>query len=214
MQSRHLLRLFAAVATAGLALAAAPAAAKDGWQSLFDGKTLGRWSVASFSSGGKVEVKDGLIALSTGKPMTGIVWSNEPPARMDYEIELEAMRTEGGDFFCGLTFPVGTNPCTFIVGGWGGTVTGLSSIDGFDASDNQTSSTVQYENGRWYRIRVRVTTAKIEAWIDDRQLVDLETESRAISIRWEVEPCVPLGIATWKTGSAVRNIRIRRLGSQ
>ena len=212
MKYRHLIPLFAIAVAGNLAVAAEPSAGTNGWQSLFDGKTLGKWCAAGFSSNGKIEVKDGAIALSAGKPMTGIVWSNEPPARMDYEIELEAMRTEGGDFFCGLTFPVGTNPCTFVVGGWGGTVTGLSSIDGYDASDNMTSSTVQYDNGRWYRIRVRVTQSKIEAWVDDKQLVDFETENHRISIRWEVEPCVPLGIATWRTGSAVRNIKIRRLG--
>ena len=38
---------------------------------------------------------------------------------MDYELRLEAKRVEGGDFFCGLTFPVGKEYCTLILGGWG-----------------------------------------------------------------------------------------------
>ena len=213
MKYRYLIWLFFMAATAGLAVAVEPQTDKDGWQSLFDGKTLGNWKAADFVSNGKIEVKDGTIALSTGKPMCGIVWSNQPPARMDYEIQLEAMRTEGNDFFCGLTFPVGTNPCTFIVSGWAGSVTGLSSIDGSDASENETTRTVQYEDRRWYRIRVKVTKTKIEAWVDDQQLVNLETTDRRISVRWEVEPCIPLGIATWNTGSAIRNIRLRRFGS-
>lgn len=213
MKYRYLIWLFFMAATAGLAVAAEPQTDKDGWQSLFDGKTLGNWKAADFVSNGKIEVKDGTIALSAGKPMCGIVWSNQPPARTDYEIQLEAMRTEGNDFFCGLTFPVGTNPCTFIVSGWAGSVTGLSSIDGSDASENETTRTVQYEDRRWYRIRVKVTKTKIEAWVDDQQLVNLETTDRRISVRWEVEPCIPLGIATWNTGSAIRNIRLRRFGS-
>ena len=51
--------------------------------------------------------------------MTGITWTNEMP-RMGYEISLEAMRVEGSDFFCGLTFPVGKDYLSLIVGGWGG----------------------------------------------------------------------------------------------
>ena len=195
------------------AAAGEPAIGKDGWQSLFDGKTMGKWKPADFSSNGKIAIKDGSIAISAGKPMAGIVWSNEPPARMNYEIQLEAMRTEGNDFFCGLTFPVGTNPCTFVVGGWGGTVTGLSSIDGYDASENETSSSATFDNNRWYRIRVKVTRSKIEAWIDDKQMVDLDTTNRRISVRWEIDACIPLGIATWCTGSAVRNIKIRKCNS-
>ena len=195
-----------------IAVGAEPSVDKYGWQSLFDGKTMGKWKASAFSSNGKIEIKDGAIQIGTGKPMSGITWSGEPPARMDYEIQLEAMRTDGSDFFCGLTFPVGTNPCTFVVGGWGGTITGLSCIDGFDASENETSCSSKYDNNHWYTIRVKVSKDKIEAWIDDKQLIDFATENRRISVRWEVEESIPIGIATWGTGSAIRNIKIRKYG--
>jgi hypothetical protein len=210
MKYRYLTWLFPMIISAGLSIAADSTVDKDGWLSLFDGKALGKWKPSNFHGNGKIEVKDGMIMIGSGKPMSGIVWSNEPPARMNYEIQLEAMRTEGNDFFCGLTFPVGTNPCTLVVGGWGGSVTGLSSIDGFDASENETSTSATYSNNRWYRIRVKVTKSRIEAWIDDKQIVDLDTTNRRISVRWEVEESIPLGIATWCTGSAVRNIRVRK----
>jgi hypothetical protein len=212
MNIRRYVGIITLALATSIAFGAEPAVDKDGWQSLFDGKTMGKWNPADFSSNGKIEVKDGSIQIGIGKPMSGIVWSNEPPARMDYEIQLEAMRTEGSDFFCGLTFPVGTNPCTFVVGGWGGAITGLSSIDGYDASENETSSSTKYENNRWYKIRVKVSKSKIEAWIDDKQMVNFETENRRISVRWEMEPSIPLGMATWCTGSAVRNIKIRKYG--
>lgn len=215
MKCRQFTATIALIAIAtGLALADGPQSGTNGWLSLFDGKSLGKWKASSFSSGGKVEAKDGIIAIAVGNPMSGITWSNEPPARMDYEIRLEARRTDGHDFFCGLTFPVATNSCTLIVGGWGGSLIGLSSINGSDASENETTGTMEFESNRWYRICVKVTKPKIEAWIDDRQIVDLDTENLRFSIRWEVEPSVPLGIATWRTGSAVRNIRMRRLGNQ
>ena len=58
-----------------------------------------------------MEVKDGQILLHFGSEMTGITWTGELP-RIDYEIKLEAMRVDGTDFFCGLTFPVGDPPCS------------------------------------------------------------------------------------------------------
>src|SRR6185369_7925223 len=88
--------------------------------SLFDGKTLTGWKESDFAGRGEVEVKDGRIVIGTGV-MTGITWTNEVPTN-NYEISLEAMRVEGSDFFCALTFPVGKDPCSFIVGGWGGGV--------------------------------------------------------------------------------------------
>lgn len=190
------------------------AAAAVPWQSLFDGNGLGRWKASDFQDNGKIEVAGGTIRIGMGKPMAGITWNGEPPARTNYEIELEAMRTEGHDFFCGLTFPVGKDPCTLICGGWGGSLVGLSSIDGNDASENSTSTTASFENQRWYKIRVRVTPKLIAAWIDDEQVVNLELQGHRIGIRWEVEPAVPLGVSTWNTGGAIRNIRWRDLDNR
>jgi hypothetical protein len=87
----------------------------------------------------------------------------------------------------------------------------LSSIDGLDASENTTTTTEDFENNRWYKIKVRVTKQRVEAWIDGELIVNQELEGHEIGIRWEVEPSVPLGIATWLTGSALRNIRWRNL---
>ena len=181
------------------------------WISLSDGKTLGNWRSTPFGGEGEVTVKDGQIVMSMGSDMTGVTWKGDPPARMNYEVEVEAMRVEGGDFFCGLTFPVGKDPCTLILGGWGGGMTGLSSLDYRDASENETSQWVSYQNGRWYHIRLRVTPGKIEAWLDDKQIVDVVTTDRKIGIRIECDLSKPLGIATWRTTGAVRAVRVRKL---
>ena len=188
-----------------------PPAADHPWQALFDGKTLNGWKVAGFRQEGRITVANGELQISPGRPAAGIVRDGEPPARMNYEIELEAQRTEGRDLFCGLTFPVNKYPCTLICGGWGGAVVGLSSIDDLDASENQTATTMEFKAKTWYKIRLRVTRTRISAWIDDKQVVDLEHAEHRISIRMEVQPCVPLGISTWKTGAALRNIRLRKL---
>jgi hypothetical protein len=43
--------------------------------------------------------------------------------------------------------------------------------------------------------------------------VDLVRKGHAFSVRWEVEPNRPLGISTWNTIGAVRNIRLRELAA-
>ncbi len=130
---------------------------------------------------------------------------------MDYEVTLEGKRVAGDDFFCTTTFPVGEAFCSFVVGGWRGTVVGLSNIDGVNASENETHRTKTFENDRWYRIRIRVTKKRIEAWIDKEQMVDLDTSDRKIDIHLACRTCRPFGIATWDTTGAIRDIRVRAL---
>src|SRR5436190_1977174 len=93
----------------------------------------------------------------------------------------------------------------------GGTVIGLSSINTEDASQNETSQSMEFDLGRWYNVRIRVTPAKIEVWLDDRQIINQNLKGNRVTIRMEMEPSTPLGIATWKTKAALRDIRLRRL---
>jgi hypothetical protein len=181
------------------------------WQPLFDGKTLANWQSTKFSAEGAVRVENGQIILETGRNLTGITWVGPELPSTNYEIRLQAMRVEGHDFFAGVTFPVAGSFCSLILGGWGGTVVGLSSINDVDASENETSQSVEFEQGRWYNIRIRVTPAKIEAWLDERQIISQDLKGNKIGIRIEVDPSRPLGVASWRTKSALRDIRLRRL---
>ena len=180
--------------------------------SLFDGKSLSGWKVTDFAGHGEVSIVDGQIEVDTGENLSGITTTRaaELP-RMNYELSLEAKRLDGGDFFCGLTFPVNKFPCSLIVGGWGGAVVGLSSLDGQDASENETTQAMTFRSGQWYRIRVRVTPNRIACWIDDERVINVDTTDKQIGIRIEVEPCIPLGIATWQTKAAWRKIEVQRL---
>ncbi|MEK6233658.1 MAG: DUF1080 domain-containing protein [Planctomycetales bacterium] len=181
------------------------------WKKLFDGKTLKGWKVVEFGGDGEVKVKDGALVLARGVQLTGVTWNGEKLPSMNYEISLEAQRVEGDDFFCGLTFPVGKSPCSFIVGGWGGAVVGLSSIDGLDASENETTKYLTFRSKQWYPIRIRVTQKNIAAWIGEKKVADVKTAGRKISIRPEVELSLPLGFTSWQTTAALRNIKIRSL---
>lgn len=177
---------------------------------LFDGETLANWESANFGPQGPVYISEGAIVLRMGDGPTGITWTGSFP-KENYEVTLEAKRVMGIDFFCGLTFPVKDDFCSFIVGGWAGSVVGLSTIDGLDASENETTTLMRLKNDEWYKIKVQVTSEKIEAWINDEKIVDLLYLGRKIGIRPEVELSCPFGIATWQTTGAVRNIYLRVL---
>jgi hypothetical protein len=184
---------------------------KDGWKSLFDGKTLDGWKTSDDPDDGKVSVKDSAIVLKQGHPMSSVAYRRGDFPKMDYEVQLEGKKLDGNDFFCTTTFPVGDSFCSLVVGGWGGTTVGLSSINSLDASMNETSTSKEFKRDQWYRVRIRVTRDRIQAWIDDEKLVDVEIADKKLSIRLECAQCKPFGIATWHTAGAVRNIRVRAL---
>src|ERR1043165_41432 len=127
------------------------------WKSLFDGKTLTGWKSTNFGGEGEGSIKDGAVIMETGNDMTGITYTRNDFPKMDYEVTLEGKKFKGSDFFCTTTFPVGDSYCSFVVGGWGGTVTGRSSLDSRDASENETTDYQTFKKDQWYRIRIQVT---------------------------------------------------------
>ena len=130
---------------------------------------------------------------------------------MNYEIELDAQRVDGSDFFCGLTFPVNKTCASLIIGGWGGGLCGISNLDDNDAANNETTKIREFKNNKWYHIRLRVEPERIQAWIDNDQIVDVNTKDRKINVRFEVEPSQPLGIASYQSTAAMKNIRWRKV---
>ena len=177
----------------------------------FDGKSLPGWEITNFGPQGPVYVSDGVIILGMGEGCTGITWKGDFPT-FNYEVSLDAKRVEGNDFFCGITFPAGKDPCSLIIGGWGGTTVGLSSINGRDASDNSTRTLMKFEKNRWYHIRLAVSGNQIQAWIDSLRVVDFAIGTNRLSIRPEVELSKPFGIASWNTTAALRNIKVTSYG--
>jgi hypothetical protein len=99
---------------------------------LFNGKDLSGWEENKFGGAGEVKVEGGEIRIGSGVALTGIRRAaTNDLLRTNYEVSLQAMKVQGGDFFCGLTFPVKDSHMTLVVGGWGGSLVGVSSIDGW-----------------------------------------------------------------------------------
>jgi len=178
--------------------------------SLFDGKTLDGWKITEYGTEGPVLVSDGKIVLNYGDGCTGITWEKDFP-KVNYEVTLEAQKTSGNDFFCGITFPVNDEFCSLIVGGWGGAVVGLSSIDSNDAEHNSTRILKKFDKNVWYKIKLQVNGEKIIAWIDNEKLVDFNYAGHRLSLRAEVQLSKPFGLFTWETTGEIRNIRMKEL---
>jgi len=179
-----------------------------GWIDLFNGSTLGGFVPTSFGGEGEVAVRDGAIELGIGSPLTGVTWTGALPTGA-YELEVTAARVVGGDFFCGLTFPVGGDHLTLVLGGWGGTVCGLSSLDGLDAAHNATRTLRRFETGRLYRIVVTVAADTIAVQVDGEPFLTADLRGHSLSLRPEVELSRPLGFASFATAAAVRSVRWR-----
>ena len=50
--------------------------------------------------------------------LSGITTTLKDLPTTNYEVEFEAQRVMGTDFFVGYTFPVGDSACSLILGGW------------------------------------------------------------------------------------------------
>jgi Domain of Unknown Function (DUF1080) len=180
------------------------------WTELFDGKTLKNWTATDFAGHGSAVVESNQITLNVGADLTGITWTNGTLPKTGYEISLDAIKINGSDFFCGLTFPVADSSCSLIVGGWGGGVVGLSSIDGMDASENETMKNLYLETGKWFPVRVRVTPQKIEVWLSGDKVIDQLLADHKISLRiGDIYRSEPLGIAAFQTTAGIKNLRLR-----
>lgn len=196
----------------GLALtacAAGPATAP--WHELFDGRTLTAFVVTDFGGQGEVAVSDGRLQLGIGSPLTGVTWTGAVPTG-DYELEVVARRDLGNDFFCGLTFPVGDAHLTLVLGGWGGALCGLSSLDGNDAAHNDTRCVRQFGKGRDYTAHVEVRADRVIVQLDGQPLCAIDPRQHRLSLRPEVLLSRPLGFASFTTAASLQHLRWRPIG--
>ena len=182
---------------------------------LFDGKSLDDWETVDIGASGTIEQEEDALIINQGDSLSGLLYKRaaELPVT-NYEISLEAKRLQGVDFFCGLTFPVGDlKTCaTLVCGGWGGSVTGISNIDGQDAANNSTGTYQRYEDDKWYKFRLRVTPENISVWVEDKKVVDQDLKDRKISLRpGPIESYAPLALSTYCTTAAVKNIRLKEV---
>ncbi len=182
---------------------------------LFDGETLDGWGRCNYAGAGEIEVRgDGVLRIGRGEVLSGLRYTRPTPV-LNYEVVMEARRVEGGDFFYCLTFPYREANASFVLGGWGGSVCGISSIDYMDAMENMTMSVRDFEGGRWYEVRLVVSDHRIQGFVDGERVVNINVENREVGMRFgEIEESVPFGLSTYRTTGEYRNLKLRELTTE
>lgn len=190
--------------------AEAPKPDADGWISLFNGKDLTGWSISKFGGEGEVTVENGEMTISMGAMMSGIRYEGEFPTE-NYEIEIVAKRTMGQDFFAMVTFPIGKEFASYVTGGWGGNLFGISCVNGQDASENEFMQLVSVKSNQWYNVRVRVTKEAVECFLDGKSMLKVKREGNTFKTRFEADLSRPFGIANYCCQSVIKSIRYSQL---
>jgi acyl dehydratase len=165
-----------------------------------------------FGGEGLASIERNRILLEPGVPLAGVTWTGAPPVP-PYALEVEFTKRFGNDFPCALTFPVAGAHLSLVLGGWGGTVCGLSSLDGLDASRNETRFLRSFPPGARTHVRVEVSEDAVRVALDGVELVRVEVAGRTLGLRAEVLASRPLGIAAFATAVEVHSIRWGPLGT-
>ena len=187
-------------------------AAPTGKPVLFDGKTLDGWKKTDFFHAGEVKVEDGRIVLAAGELDDRHHHHAPGPAHDGLRADLRGDAARAGT----TSSPRRPSPWASRTSRWStaagaATSTGLSSLDGMDASENETTRSIKYEDRTWYRFRVRVTGEVIRCWVGDKEVIAVNHKEKHVGTRVETGANEPLGFATWKTAGALRNIEVRAL---
>lgn len=185
------------------------------WQPLFDGKTMAGWESIEYPGGEESYATNNVLVIPNGLELSGVVYKGKKPIpTLNYEVRFETKRVNGSDFFGGLTFPVGTNHCTLVVGGWGGGLIGISSIDNLDASENETTEYEAFKNDVWHKIHLKVGGEKeverFTLWLDGKEKFEVDVKGRELAMRTgDIEMSMPFGLSTFMSTAYIRNIEIR-----
>ncbi|MEM6506214.1 MAG: family 16 glycoside hydrolase [Planctomycetota bacterium] len=190
---------------------------QDDAKSLLDGG-LGEWKPIGFGGEGDVYFEEGVLNLDYGNPLTGVKYHGDMAELLgedldNYRITLQAQRVEGVDMFLGVTFPVGqAGHVSLVLGGWAGAITGLSNLDGLNASENKTTQYHAFEDKAWYTVKIEVTPKKIQCWLDDKQLVDVSrADYTTYDTHGAVIDTIPLGMFSYGTWGKVKDIQVVKL---
>ena len=160
---------------------------------------------------GLASIAPNRILLEPGVPLSGVTWTGAAPVA-PYTLEVEFTKRYGNDFPCALTFPVAGSHLSLVLGGWGGTVCGLSSLDGLDASRNETRFVRSFPPGARTHVRLEVHRAEVRAALDGVEVVRIDLAGRSLGVREELLPCRPLGIAAFATAVEVHSVRWGPIG--
>lgn len=177
-----------------------------------------QWQSINFGGEGDVFFKDGALNLDYGNPITGAIYKGDIVSLFgedleNYAITLQARRYEGVDMFLGLTFPVGKDGhVSLVLGGWAGAITGISNLDGLNASENATTEYHNLEDKKWFKVKVLVTTKKIQCWLNEKQIVNVNrSDYKDYDTHGAVVDTKPFGMFSYDTHGQVKDMKVWKL---
>ena len=177
------------------------------WRQLYDGADLSSWELGVYGESDEYEVLEDGVVIPQTAALAGMTFRGALPT-VPYRLSVEATRLYGADFFLGVTFPVSDDHLTLVLGGWGGMVSGLSSLDGLDASRNATKTLRHFPNGKRHEVEIEVTETDGRVRVDGEPFLSTSLEGREVGLRVDVEPSHPLGIATYATSTHLHRVRV------
>jgi hypothetical protein len=112
-----------------------------------------------------------------------------------------------------VTFPVGKEGhVSLVLGGWAGAITGISNLDGLNASENATTQYHAFEDKQWFDVKILVTEEKIQCWLDSKQLVDVKrVDYKKYDTHGAVADTKPFGMFSYGTWGKVRDMKVWKL---
>ena len=69
---------------------------------------------------------------------------------------------------------------------------------------------IDFEKNRWYPIRLVVLEDQITIYIDKKKIIEIDTDHE-FSIWWEQDPVTPLGIVSWNTAGAIKDLKLKQV---
>lgn len=170
------------------------------WVTLFNGKTLAGWKPDSPAAAGKATVADGRLVLDKQDDAeVRVVWDGQFPA-IDYDLLVDLQRFEG-DGCSVLWLPVGDSRLAFYIASH---VLGLRTPTGEELLAEK-----WFEPAEPYAMQIRVTSQKIQVWVDGHKIADFSPVGRAQSVDRGKEPLDGPRIASERRRSAIAHIRVR-----
>ena len=171
-------------------------------------RRISRATLLAPGESGDVRIDGGRILLEAGDPWTALVCTREEFPE-SYELEFEGMTPDKWSGLPAVVFPVGGERGVYVIGACGGGETGLVGFDGLGMVLNGTMQRKFYWPGQWFRVRLRVTSTAIQAWVDKRKMLDLPTVGRAFEVWPSYDYARPLALVTRDINAYARNVRIR-----